>query len=173
LASPPVLGSVTDKFTLIYRASDLKWVPTAQKVGNIYTPGAAIPATAFNATSPRQLSAITVPSQPFDYYVRPSAQCAVTGSIDTRVDLFVRLNDPAAGNQLGYSKGSTGVTPPTNVLILAPPPTQVLPGSYGKVLTGNPATFYLRAEQRANSTNAWSTPSDPDTTFCIEVVPVL
>lgn len=172
LATSPVLSSSTEGYHIVYRHSDGKWVPTAPKIGNIYIPSSIL-ATAYNTTPQRLLSSISIPAQQFDWYPRAFAQVAVTGAADTRVDLVARVNDPASGAQVGYSKGLTGATPPVNVLIPAPPAGESMPGPYGKVLAGNPATIYLRAEQKGAGSGSWSTPASPDTTFCVEVVPVL
>lgn len=172
LATSPSLGPSTDKYSIIYRSSDAKWVPVAQKVGNMYVP-TSIVATAYNATPNRLISSVSIPAQPFDWYPRVFAQVAVTGASDTRVDVVARLNDPAAGDQVGYSKGIAGATPPVNVLIPAPPAGSSMPGAFGKVAAGASAVIYLRAEQKAPSSGSWSTPASPDTTFCVEVAPVL
>ncbi|AXQ52041.1 minor tail protein [Mycobacterium phage Yeet] len=168
LATSPALNSSTNKFTLVYRSSDGMWVPTAQRVGNMFI-SPVISATAHNATPVRQLSHITIEAQPFDWYPKVFAQTQVTGAADTRVDLIARLNDPASGAMVGYSKGLSGVTPPPNVLIPAFSTSSTLP----KVSAGNAAVIYLRAEQMAGSSNSWSTPASPDTTFCVEVSPLL
>ncbi|AEJ93982.1 minor tail protein [Mycobacterium phage Thibault] len=168
LAASPALGTGTDKYTLVYRASDGMWVPTAQKVGNMYV-SSAIAATAFNSTSVRGLSSISIAAQPFDWYPEVYAQTQVTGSADTRVDLVARLNDAASGAMVGFSKGLVGTTPPPNVVIPAFSVSSALP----KVLAGNAATIYLRAEQQAATSNSWSTPASPATTFCVKVAPLL
>lgn len=172
LATTPALGSGTNGYTLVYRSSDGKWVPTAQKVGDQYVP-AVINATAFNATSPRLLASVTVPAQPFDWRPKAFASTVVTGSSDTRVDLVARLNDQASGDQVGYAKGVAGAAPPPLVMIPAAPAGSAIPGTYAKVLAGNAATIYLRAEQKAPSSGSWSTPASPDTTFWVEVSPLL
>jgi hypothetical protein len=100
------------------------------------------------------------------------AYTVVTGSSDTRVDLVARLNDPASGDQVGYSKGIAGATPPPNVLIPSAPAGSSIPGNYGKVSAGSAATIYLRAEQKAATSSAWSTPASPDTSFWVEVMPL-
>jgi hypothetical protein len=168
----PALGSGTDAYILVYKNSTQTWVPTAQKVGNMYVPSTIL-STAFNNASPRLLSQITIPAQPFNWYPRVFAQVAVTGSSDTRVDVIARLNDPSSGQQIGFSKGQAGSAPPVNVVIPAPPAGSAMPGAYGLVNAGVAATIYLRAEQKAGSSNSWSTPGSPDTTFCVEVVPIL
>jgi hypothetical protein len=173
LASSPVLGALTDKFNLIYRSSDSKFVPTAQKNGESWAP-ATIASTAFNNTSPRLLHTITIGPQPFAYRVDAFAQTVVTGSVDTRVDLVVRMNDPATGDQVGYGKGLIGINAAgiQTVLIPAYPAGSSVPGAYGQVAINTSASFYLRAEQKAGSSNSWSTPASPDTTFTIDIHPL-
>lgn len=171
-ATTPALASDTDGYHIVYRHSDGKFVPTAPRVGNLYVPN-SISSTAYNTTPNRMLVSVSIPAQKFDWYPRCFGQVAVTGAADTRVDLVARLNDPASGDQVGYSKGIGGATPPVNVLIPAMPPGSSIPGPYGKVAAGDPATIYLRAEQKAAGSGSWSTPASPDSTFCVEVVPVL
>lgn len=173
LASTPVLGALTDKFVLVYRSADGKFVPTAQKAGDTW-PSSVIGATAFNGTSPRLLSTIAIPPQPFDCRVRVFAQTVVTGSVDTRVDLFARITDPASGAQVGYAKGLTGLNAAgiQTVMIPAYPAGSTAPGAYGKVAAGAGVNVYLRAEQVGPSSNSWSTPASPDTTFQVEVQPL-
>lgn len=174
LAASPVLGALTDTFNLVFRNSDAKFVPTAQKVGDSWA-ATTIAATAFNNTTPRLLSTIAIPPQPYDCRVRVFAQTVITGSIDTRVDLFARITDPASGAQVGYAKGLTGVNAAgiQTVMIPAYPPGAAVPGVYGKVTAGAGFSVFLRAEQVAGSSNSWSTPASPDTTFCVEVQPLL
>lgn len=175
LAVSPALGAPTDQFGLVFRNSDGKFVPMAQKVGNIWT-ATTIGLTAFNNTNPRLLSTITItPPPPFDYRVVPSASSVITGSIDTRVDLVVRITDPASGAQVGLGKGMTGVNAagiPTTVNF-GHPAGSTVPGSYAKVTAGTSVSVYLRAEQKAGSSNSWSTPASPDTTFDVMVLPLL
>lgn len=173
LASSPALGALTDKFVLVYRTSDSKFVPMAQKVGDRWIQS-TISSTAFNSTTPRLLSTIAIPAQAFDWYPEPFASTVITGSVDTRVDLVVRLNVVASGDEVGFGKGFTGVNAagiPT-VLIPESPAGSAVPGAYGKVAAGAGANLYLRAEQKAASSNSWSTPASPDTTFWVKVNPI-
>lgn len=172
LASTPALGSGTNTYQLIYRNSDNLWVPQAQKVGNQYVP-ATLSNTAYDATPNRVIGSVSIAAQPFDWRPRVFASTIVTGSSDTRVDLVARLDDPASGDVVGYSKGIAGAAPPPMVLIPAAPPGSALPGSYAKVTAGNAATVYLRAEQKAASSNPWSTPGYPGTTYWVEIEPLL
>lgn len=165
-------GTPTDKYTLVYRNSDGKYVLTAQKIGDQYVP-AAIAATSFSATPSRTLASVSIPAQPFDWRPRAFASTVVTGSSDTRVDLIARVGDASTGAQVGFAKGVAGVAPPPMVLIPAAPAASAVPGSYAKVAAGTPTTVYLVAEQKAPSSNSWSTPASPDTTFWVEVAPLL
>lgn len=171
LATSPALGSATNSYILVYDSTSKVWVPSAQKVGDVYIP-ASLSSTASGTTSPRQVSSVLVPAQPFDWRPRCFAQTVVSGSSDTRVDLLALVNDPSSGDQVGYSKGIAGATPPPNVLIPAAPAGSSVPGTYGVVSAGSAATVYLVAKQMAPSSNSWSTPGDPDTTFWVEVAPV-
>lgn len=172
LAASPALGVGTDGYGLIYRNSTSEFVATAQKVGDSYVP-ATIASTAFDTTANRTLASVSIPAQPFNWRPRVFGSSIITGSSDTRVDLVARLNNVASGDQVGYSKGVAGAAPPPYTLIPAAPAGSSIPGSYGKVLAGNAATVYLRAEQKAASSNSWSTPASPDTTFWVEVAPLL
>lgn len=165
-------GTPTDKFTLVYRNSDGKYVLTAQKVGDQYVP-ATISATTFAVTTPRTLASISIPAQPFDWRPRVFASTLVSGSADTRVDLLARVGDPSTGAQVGFAKGVAGTAPPPMVLIPAAPAGSAMPGSHGRVAAGSAVTVYLIAEQKAPSSNSWSTPASPDTTFWVEVAPLL
>lgn len=174
LATVPALGAGTNGYTLIYRSSDSKWVPTPNPASSMQTyVSPAILATANNNASPRTLSEISVPAQPFEWRPRVFAQTLVAGGLGTRVDLVARLNDPTSGDQVGYSKGVQGASPPVNTLIPAFPAGAAVPGSYARVAAGVSAVIYLVAEQKAASNGAWSTPASPDTTFCVEVQPLL
>lgn len=174
LATSPVLGSTTNAYILVYDATNQVWVPTSQKVGDSYVPTKIDP-TAFNTASPRTLTSVTVPPMPFDWRPKCFGQVIITGSSDTRVDLYARINDAASGDQVGYSKGVAGATPPPNILIPAAPAGSAVggTGTYGRVLAGQEAVIYLRAEQKAASNSSWSTSGAPDSTFWVDVSPLL
>jgi hypothetical protein len=168
----PAQGVGTDKYTLIYRNSDGKYVLTAQKVGDRYSP-ASIAATAKNTTDPRDLASMTLGPFPWDWTVEPFAATIIDGSVDTRVDLFVRLGDPAGGDTVAYGRGCVGANTAQYQTIAIPSSPSVLPGAYGKVLSGNSSAITLRADQVAPSSNPWATPASPDTTLWVKVIPLL
>jgi hypothetical protein len=173
LAPSPALGASTNGYTLTYRSSDSKWVPTPTGAGGNTYVSPPILATPNNNASPRLLSEIHIPAQPFNWRPRTYAQTVVNGGVLTRVDLVARLNDPATGHMVGFAKGVTSSEPPTSVLIPSYPAGEAVPGTYGLVTAGNAATIFLRAEQKNATAFAWSTPASPDTSFCVEVQPVL
>lgn len=166
------LGSGTNGFTLLYNSTTGLWVPSSQKVGNQYVPG-AIDATAYTNTSTRTLASVNVTAQPFPWRPRVFATTTVTGSADTRVNLYARLNNSASGDQIGFAKGVAGAAPPPMVLIPSAPAGSNMPGAHGRVAASTAATIYLVAEQKAASSNSWSTVASPDTTFWVEVEPLL
>jgi hypothetical protein len=174
LATSPALSANTNAYILVYDATNQVWVPTSQKVGDSYVPS-AFASTAFNTASPRTLASVTVPPMPFDWRPKCFGQVIVTGSSDTRVDLYARINNAASGDQVGYSKGVAGASPPPNILIPAAPVGSAVGGSgtYGRVLAGQQAVIYLRAEQKAASNSSWSTSGAPDSTFWVDVSPLL
>lgn len=177
LATAPVLNVNAEKFFLAFRFSDGKWVPTAQKVGDAYV-ASSIAATTYNVTSPRLLASMSVPPQPFDWRPRVFASTIVTGTggaEPTRVNLVARLNDEASGAQLGFKKGLIGANDAGISTDIQPTylNNQAVPGPYARVAANAAATVHLRAEQVAPSSGSWSTPASPDTTFSVEVQPLL
>lgn len=168
--SSDVSGTPTDKYTLIYRASDSKWVIAGQRVGDLYVPG-SIANKAFNNTTPFLLASVAIPAQQFDWRPIVYGQAIVTGSSDTRVDLVARLNDQSSGDQVGYSYGLVGSAPPPNILVSGSPAGSAVPGAYGKVAAGASATVFLRAEQKAASSNSWSI-SNTNATFAVGIQPL-
>lgn len=171
LSSTPPLGPGTDGYTITYNYSTGSWVLTPIPRGGVGIP-TVINATAYDTTNPRLLASVIMAPRPYAWMPRCFASTVVTGSADTRVDLVVRLNDQAAGNIVGYSKGIAGAAPPPNILIPSAPAGSNIAGGYGVVPAGQQATLFLRAEQQAPSTNSWSTPASPDTSFWVEVHPV-
>lgn len=169
--SSDVSGTPTDKFMLVYRSSDSKWVITAQKVGDLYVPS-ALTSKAFNNTSPHLICSVNILARPYDWRPVCYGQSIITGSADTRVDLVARLNDAAAGDTVGYSYGLAGASPPPNILVPTSPAGSAVPGAYGRVTAGNAATVYFRAEQKAASSNSWSL-SNTNTSFAVQVLPLL
>lgn len=166
------LGVSTNGFTLSYNSGTGLWVPVSPKVGDVYVP-ASIAATSFTNAGSRTLATVNVPAQPWNWRPTAYASTVITGSSDTRVDLAVRINNATSGDQVGYCKGVAGSAPPPMTLIPCAPDSSSIPGSYGRVAGGSAATIYLRAEQKASSSNSWSTPSSADmsTTFWVKVDP--
>lgn len=141
---------------------------SAQKAGDQYWP-ASISNTSGSDGQNRTLASVSIPAQPFDYRLRVHGQCVISGTANTRVDLIARLNNATSGDVIGRSFGLTGATPPPNVLVSGVPAGSA--STVGKVLAGNGATVFLRAEQQASTTDAYTT-SASTTSFMVEVAPI-
>ena len=142
------------------------WV--AQKVGDQYWP-ASISNTTGSDGQNRTLASVSIPAQPFDYRLRVFGQSIISGTVNTRVDLIARLGNATSGDIIGRSFGITGATPPPSVLVSGPPTGSS--SDSGKVLAGNAAVVFLRAEQQASTTDAYTT-SASTTSFMVEVAPI-
>lgn len=173
LATTPALGETTNGYVLAYRASDGKWVPTPSGLGGQTYTSPPIAATGASSTNPRLLTQISVPPQPFDWRPRCFGQVVTDGSIATRIDVIARVGDPTSGDMVGYSRGMTTPDISTNIVLPAFPAGASVPGSHGRVAAGSPATIYLRAEQKNATIFGWSTKGSPDSTFCLDVQPIL
>jgi len=143
---------------------------STQRVGDRY-----IPASINNTPSGNSLftlCSVAVPAQDFDWRPHVSGQCVITGTgADVKVDLIARLNNETSGNIVGraFAGGIGGVSPPTHVLVSGPPAGSA--DTYDKVLAGDPATIYLRAERQSGGDTF--TTSASTTTFRVKVEPIL
>lgn len=168
LTASDLTGTATDGYILAKKTGESKvvWVP--QRVGDQFWP-ASIPNTSGTDGSNRTLCSVTIPSQPFDYRLRVFGQAIITGTVNTRVDLIARLNNATSGDIIGRSFGVAGANPPPNILISGPPAGSA--STVGKVSAGQGCVVYLRAEQQASTTDAYST-SSSSTSFMVEVAPL-
>lgn len=146
----------------------------AQKVGDRYLPGTI--ANTPSGQASYTLCQVTVPPQRFDWRPTVEAQCVITGTgPDVIVDLVARLGTGSAGetggNFVGKGFGIKGINPDGIATILTPGPPVGSPDNYDKVLAGNAAVIYLRAERRTGG-NTFTTSAS--TTWCrVKVEPVL
>lgn len=168
LDSTDIDGVATDGYLLAKSVGSetVEFVP--QRVGDQYWPASISNTSAVNGQN-RTLASVSIPPQPFNYRLRVHGECQITGTANTRVNLYARLNNESSGDIVGRSSGQAGATPPTNVLV-----SGVAAGSastVGLVYAGNPAVLYLRAEQQASTTDGYST-SASTTSFMVEVCPV-
>lgn len=170
LAATDLTGSLIDEYVLAKKTGvgEVYFIP--QRVGDQYVPG-SINSTSGSSTG-RLLAQIAIPAQPFDWRPRCFAQCVVSGTANTRVDLVARVGHETDGQQVGYAKGIAGATPPTLTMIPAAPAGSDVPGDYGRIAAGATTYIYLRAEQKAATSDSWST-TNTDTTFWVEVAPLL
>lgn len=170
LTASDVTGTATDGYLLAKTTIDSEnkatWI--APKVGGQYWP-ASIPNTSGSDGQNRTLCSVSIPAQPFAWRPRVFAQCIVSGTANTRVDLVARLDDATAGDVVGRALGAVGAAPPPAVLVSGPPAGSLT--TAGQVAAGSAATVYLRAEQQASTTDAFLT-AGVTTTFMVEVAPV-
>jgi len=170
LTSSDLTGTATDGYylakTTVAGANKVTWA--APKVGGQYWP-ASISNTSGSDGQNRTLCSVSIPAQPWDWRVRVFAQCVIAGTANTRVDLVARLDNAVSGDVVGRAFGQVGATPPTAVIV-----SGVAAGSastVGRVLAGNAATVFLRAEQQASTTDTYTT-AGVTTSFLVEVAPI-
>jgi hypothetical protein len=166
---------------IIHTAGDLVGTPVSGKIiivnptldGFLYaTPKVGDwfgPATIANTPSGNPgFTLCTVGLGPFDFDWRPqvSGYTIVTGTGPNVVtDLVARLNS-ASGNDVGRCPGMTS----TERLILSAGPPTASADTWDRVLAGNAATIYLRAE-RQSGTDTFTT-SATTTRFRVKANPV-
>jgi hypothetical protein len=147
-----LLGTPTDKYTLVYNSATSKWKVSPMLAGDIYEPS-TINSFSGNAAQ-ATLATITVPAQPFDWRPEVSGYAIAGGTIYTRVELAARLNNATSGDQIGYAPGTTGTQPPPMTLVRTTGPGGS--STFGKVSAGSAATIYFLARQTAATTDAWN-----------------
>lgn len=165
-------GTPAYKKILIVNAAANSFQYQTQKVGDRYYP--AVISNTPSGNAGYTLCSVPVTAQDFDWRPTVSGQCAITGTgSDVRVDLIARLNNDTAGNIVGRAIGASELDAathlhPTHVLSAGAPAGSA--DTYDKVLAGNPATIYLRAE-RQNGAETFTT-SSATTFFRVRVDPV-
>lgn len=140
------------------------------KSGDLAWPGTSIASTSSSNSTPRLLKTVTIAARPNPYRLAVFAQCLVTGSADTRIDLIAYLGDPDSGGvEIGRGTGIAGANPPVVTLIPAPTPGSDA-ATYGKVAVNTASTVYLRAVNQGNASANWATAASPQTTLSVEVI---
>lgn len=169
LSATDLTGALTDEYVLAKKtgAGEVYFIP--QRVGDQYI---GTPVSTSGATTGRTLASVSIPAQPFDWRPRVFATTTVSGTTNTRVNLYARVGNATDGHQVGFAKGIAGATPPPLVLIPAAPSGSDIPGDYGRIAAGATSIVYLRAEQQAATSDSWAT-TDVDTTLWVEVAPLL
>lgn len=168
LSASDITGTATDGYIIAKKAGETKAEWVAAKVGGQYWP-ASISNTSGTDGQNRTLCSVNIAAQPFDWRPRVYAQCVIGGTANTRVDLIARLNNATSGDIVGRAFGVVGATPPPAVLVSGVPAGSS--STVGKVSAGSSATIYLRAEQQASTTDAYST-AGVTTSFLVEVAPL-
>jgi hypothetical protein len=173
LEADDLTGALTPGRTFVVNATGDGVEIVARNVGDRYLPAVIEPTPSGNAAF--TLCPIGIPAQSFDWRPSVEGQCIVTGTgADVRVDLIARLstsgivNGETAGPEVARAFGQTGVNPPTHIFSSCPPPGSST--TYDKVLAGNSATIYIRAERQAG---AQTFTTDDDTSrFAVRVNPI-
>lgn len=170
LTASDVTGTATDGYylakTTVSGVGKATWV--APKVGGQYWP-ASISNTSGADGQSRTLCSVSIPAQPFDWRPRVFGQAVIAGTANTRVDLVARVDNAISGDVVGRAFGQVGAAPPTAVLV-----SGVAAGAastVGKVLAGASCVVFLRAEQQASTTDAYTT-AGVTTSFMVEVAPI-
>jgi hypothetical protein len=167
MGASDVFGSPVPGQVLVVDLDSDGLIYASQMVGDRYIPATINSTPSGNAVF--TLCSVGVPALSFDWRPQVSGQSIITGTgADAQVDLIARLNDATSGNIVGRGFGLAGINPPTNVLSAGPPAGSA--DTYDKVLAGNAATIYLRAE-RQNGTNTFTT-SASTTRFEVRVQPI-
>ena len=168
LSADDLVGAATDGYVLTKSvgANTVRFQPV--KVGDQYWP-ASISNTTGADGSNRTLATVSIGAQPFDYRLRVFGQCIISGTANTRVDVLARLNNAISGDVVARSFGQVGANPPPNVLVSGVPAGSA--STVGKVLAGQSAVVFLRAEQQASTADAYTT-SASSTSFMVEVAPI-
>lgn len=170
LTASDIVGTATDGYILAKTTVDSEdkaaWV--APKVGGQYWP-ASISNTSGTDGQTRTLCSVSVPAQPFDWRPRVFGQCVIAGTANTRVDLIARLDNATSGDVVGRAFGQVGANPPVAHLVSGVPAGSA--STVGKVEAGAAAVVYLRAEQQASTTDAYTT-AGGTTSFLVEVAPI-
>lgn len=158
---------------LVVSTDGTQFVGGFQKVGDRY-----IPAT-LNQTGGGQatftLGSVVIPPQPSDWRPECHAAAEITGTgPDVSVDLIARLgtngilNPETAGNVVGRAMGSRGQYPPIHTMVPGPPAGSA--DGYDRVLAGNNAVIYLRAERQSGADSFITTAAR--TLFWVKVNPI-
>ena len=168
LSASDVTGTATDGYYLskAVGTSQATWV--APKVGGQYWPATIATTTGTNGQARTLCSVSISPAPAFDYRVRVHGQSVITGTANTQVDLIARIGSDT-GDIVGRGFGVAGAAPPPTVLVSGVPAGSA--STVGKISANTATTVYLRAEQQASTTDAYTT-SASTTTFMVEVVPV-
>ena len=171
LSASDVTGTATDGYllakTTVSGVGKATWI--APKVGGQYWPASIANSSGTDGQNRTLCSVAISPAPAFDYRVRVHAQCVITGTVNTRVDVIARLGDATSGDIVGRGFGMSGVTSDRVTAVSGVPAGSA--STVGKVTAGSSTTVYLRTEQQASTTDAYTTASST-TLFMVEVVPI-
>lgn len=164
IAGTPVLGKM-----LVVNAAGDGFEYITPKVGGEYWPAGF--ANTPSGQPSYTLGTVSIPAQDFDWRPDCSGWCVITGTgADVRVDLVARLNIESAGNILARGRGRIGQNIDGVPTILSSGPPAGSADDYTRVLAGQPAIIYFRAERTTGAQTFTTT--NVDTWFNVKVRPV-
>lgn len=163
-----VSGSSFNQAVLTWDQSTNNWIYTNLPFMGLYVPQ-TINSTSGSAAS-RVLASVTVPALTYKWVPMVSAQCVVSGTANTRVDLMATEVSPS-GVRVAYGYGYAGQTSSSAPVVVSATANTNL--SSVQVPAGQAETIYLSAvQQNSSTTDNWST-SQGTTTFSVWAMPVL
>ena len=143
-AASDVQGTPTTGYGLVYNTALGKWVVSATLAGDIYST-TTFSTVAASVAAQATIGTITVPAQPFDWRPDVDGYCTASGGASAKVELACLVNDAYTGDRVGYGPGVTGNASP--ITLQRAFGAAIGTGTYGRVLAGSAATFYLVAKQ--------------------------
>ncbi|PQM45211.1 hypothetical protein C1Y40_04637 [Mycobacterium talmoniae] len=152
-----LVGGLEGGFTLIWNAVTNAFNPAPLPVTE-WLNVTPIAATGNSAGQVRTLASLTVAAKTYAWVPIVLAQCEVSGTANTQVDLVARLGGSAntqTGTEVGRGFGQLGTSPapPT----IGPSFTALLSGGAGQVAANTGATIYLNCEQQQSTQDQYST----------------
>jgi hypothetical protein len=166
---PAAYGTPASKKILIVNPTADGFIYQAQLVGDRFIPSVVNAVPAGNPLY--TIAAVSVPAHAFDW--RPSVSGHViftkTGTGNVTVDLIARLNDESAGNIVGRGAGPIDNVRVATDLSSGPPAGSA--DAYDKVLAGQAAVVYLRAERQTGTDTFTTTTATTHFKVKVEAVP--
>lgn len=151
-------GDLVNNCTIAWNATDEKFNPRALPLCAGYNV-TGIGSTSTSAGQVRSLTSITIPPRPNPYIPVFWAEAEVVGTVNTQVDLVVRLSgsmNTQDGVEVGRGFGRLGATFDTPS-ISSTFAGGLLTDGFGQVAAGTSATFFLNCENQQGTNDQYAT----------------
>lgn len=155
-------GTPLDTTIIGYSSADTKakWIPIP--IFAVYNISTTISTTGTSAGDVRSLTSITIPSQTRPYIPIVMADCVITGTVNTRVDLVARIGGSANttdGVQVARGRGPSGTILGTNAWTnqIVPNFASVTTSDGSASITSGSKQIWLNCEQQASTSDQYST----------------